>query len=101
MRESIQLIDYRANITWLASYLCPNHRKTLFEEVASLDKCFCYLLQIFFIIFNSSNEYKPFWSTEGCEVKEHTNNLTVCKCNHLTHFGILFDATGRSSTKVS
>lgn len=27
--------------------------------------------------------------------------MTVCICNHLTHFGILFDATGRSSTKIS
>ena len=31
---------------------------------------------------------------------ERAVNVTVCKCNHLTHFGILFDATGRSSAKV-
>ena len=53
-----------------------------------------------FICFDRSYKYKPFWSTQGCEVKERNVNMTVCICNHLTHFGILFDATGRSSTKV-
>ena len=53
-----------------------------------------------YLFFDSSNKYKPFWSTQGCEVKERYVNMTVCICNHLTHFGILFDTTGRSSTKV-
>ncbi|XP_018410342.1 PREDICTED: adhesion G-protein coupled receptor G2 [Nanorana parkeri] len=37
------------------------------------------------------------WSTEGCTVNSATqnnnNNQTVCKCNHLTSFGILLDMT--------
>ncbi|XP_066931255.1 uncharacterized protein [Clytia hemisphaerica] len=33
------------------------------------------------------------WSTEGCEVITSNRTVTVCQCNHLTHFAIL------SSTK--
>ena len=31
------------------------------------------------------------WSTEGCSRDENmsTDSLSVCRCNHLTHFGIL------------
>ena len=28
---------------------------------------------------------------------ETTDGYTVCSCNHLTHFGVLFDARGTSS----
>ncbi|KAM5180759.1 adhesion G-protein coupled receptor G2 [Mantella aurantiaca] len=36
------------------------------------------------------------WSSEGCTVNstiKNANNQTVCKCNHLTSFGILLDMT--------
>jgi len=45
----------------------------------------------------STREYEPFWSTEGCTVVGRTAEQTECVCNHLTHFGILFDTTGESS----
>jgi len=45
----------------------------------------------------STREYEPFWSTAGCTVVGQTAEQTECVCNHLTHFGILFDATGESS----
>ena len=31
------------------------------------------------------------WSEEGCETNV-TSTMTVCKCNHLTHFAILLSA---------
>ncbi|KAI5644914.1 7 transmembrane receptor (Secretin family) domain-containing protein [Phthorimaea operculella] len=32
-----------------------------------------------------------FWSTRGCFYERTFNNITVCRCYHLTHFGQLFD----------
>ncbi|XP_056620874.1 adhesion G-protein coupled receptor G6 isoform X3 [Triplophysa dalaica] len=38
------------------------------------------------------------WSSEGCEVSPESNsNMTICLCNHLTHFGILMDISGASA----
>ena len=38
------------------------------------------------------------WSTVGCEVREAENkaSLTVCHCDHLTNFGVMFDYQGRA-----
>ena len=30
------------------------------------------------------------WSNEGCELKSHDGNTTVCQCDHLTNFGLIF-----------
>ena len=32
------------------------------------------------------------WSEEGCEINRVNSTMTVCKCNHLTHFAILLSA---------
>ncbi|XP_078513773.1 adhesion G-protein coupled receptor G2-like [Lissotriton helveticus] len=37
------------------------------------------------------------WSSEGCAVAGSKGNETVCKCNHLTSFGVLLDFS-RNST---
>ncbi|XP_057209550.1 adhesion G-protein coupled receptor G6 isoform X7 [Triplophysa rosa] len=38
------------------------------------------------------------WSSEGCEVSPESNsNMTICLCNHLTHFGILMDISGAAA----
>ena len=36
------------------------------------------------------------WSTKGCEVSpnDSQNDLTVCHCEHLTNFAVIFDFTG-------
>ncbi|XP_065916199.1 adhesion G protein-coupled receptor L4-like isoform X2 [Dysidea avara] len=47
--------------------------------------------------FSIAREYEPFWSTEGCKKIDQTAERTKCVCNHLTHFGILFDSRGGSS----
>ncbi|XP_036942729.1 adhesion G-protein coupled receptor G6 isoform X2 [Acanthopagrus latus] len=37
------------------------------------------------------------WNEEGCNVSaKSSSNMTVCLCNHLTHFGILMDISGAS-----
>ena len=35
--------------------------------------------------------YPGRWSEEGCETS-FNSTMTVCKCNHLTHFAILLSA---------
>ena len=35
--------------------------------------------------------YPGRWSEEGCETN-FNSTMTVCKCNHLTHFAILLSA---------
>ena len=40
---------------------------------------------------------QPFWSIDGCHVMSTTDRYTICSCNHLTHFAVLFDARGTSS----
>ncbi|XP_065112209.2 adhesion G-protein coupled receptor G6 isoform X5 [Paramisgurnus dabryanus] len=38
------------------------------------------------------------WNSEGCEVSlESNSNMTICLCNHLTHFGILMDLSGAAA----
>lgn len=38
------------------------------------------------------------WNSEGCEVGlESNSNMTICLCNHLTHFGILMDISGAAA----
>ena len=36
------------------------------------------------------------WSTKGCEVSpnDSQDDLTVCHCEHLTNFAVIFDFTG-------
>ena len=36
------------------------------------------------------------WSTEGCKVspEDSQDDLTVCHCEHLTNFAVIFDFTG-------
>ncbi|XP_015194621.2 adhesion G-protein coupled receptor G6 isoform X6 [Lepisosteus oculatus] len=35
------------------------------------------------------------WSGDGCAVSPESNsNMTICLCNHLTHFGVLMDISG-------
>ena len=38
------------------------------------------------------------WSTSGCQVSQAETNLTttVCLCDHLTNFGVMFDYQGRA-----
>ena len=38
------------------------------------------------------------WSASGCEVSllESDNTTTVCLCDHLTNFGIMFDYCGKA-----
>ncbi|KAL2768105.1 adhesion G-protein coupled receptor G4, partial [Daubentonia madagascariensis] len=31
------------------------------------------------------------WNSSGCKVKETNVNYTICRCDHLTHFGVLMD----------
>ncbi|XP_065882715.1 adhesion G protein-coupled receptor L3-like [Dysidea avara] len=44
-----------------------------------------------FYNFSITEEYEPFWSTDGCTVKRSSPEQTVCTCTHLTHFAILAD----------
>ncbi|XP_030058140.1 adhesion G-protein coupled receptor G2 isoform X2 [Microcaecilia unicolor] len=37
------------------------------------------------------------WSSEGCTVTSSTINQTICKCNHLTSFGVLLDLSRNSN----
>lgn len=38
------------------------------------------------------------WNREGCQVStESSSNITICLCDHLTHFGILMDIYGSSA----
>ena len=30
------------------------------------------------------------WSNEGCKLVSHDGNVTVCQCDHLTNFGLIF-----------
>ena len=30
------------------------------------------------------------WSNEGCKLISHDGNVTVCHCDHLTNFGLIF-----------
>ena len=45
------------------------------------------------------------WSQEGCQLQEYNKTVTVCKCDHLTNFGLLFGgektATDEIKSKVS
>ena len=45
------------------------------------------------------------WSQEGCQLKKYNKTLTVCQCDHLTNFGLLFGgqetATDKIKSKVS
>lgn len=45
------------------------------------------------------------WSQEGCKLKKYNKTVTVCKCDHLTNFGLLFGgektATDEIKSKVS
>ncbi|CAI5441240.1 unnamed protein product [Caenorhabditis angaria] len=34
------------------------------------------------------------WSPEGCSMSQHNSSMTVCECNHLTHFAVLMDVHG-------
>ena len=38
------------------------------------------------------------WSRAGCEVSEEDSaaSLTVCLCDHLTNFGVMFDYQGQA-----
>ncbi|XP_065912743.1 adhesion G protein-coupled receptor E3-like isoform X2 [Dysidea avara] len=53
-----------------------------------------------FYNLSSDGNYKPFWSQAGCEQLNSTDMYTICRCNHLTHFAVLFDTSGTSS-KIS
>ncbi|XP_058268116.1 adhesion G-protein coupled receptor G2 isoform X1 [Hemibagrus wyckioides] len=35
------------------------------------------------------------WSTEGCNLLNHSEAETICGCNHLTSFGVLLDLSGQ------
>jgi hypothetical protein len=48
---------------------------------------------ILFFLFSFSN-FSGKWSQEGCMVASTNSTHTVCKCNHLTHFAVLFDIYG-------
>ncbi|XP_065058390.1 adhesion G-protein coupled receptor D1-like isoform X2 [Rhopilema esculentum] len=39
---------------------------------------------------NQSNPSEGEWSTEGCVVAKSNSSHTVCRCNHLTDFAVLF-----------
>ncbi|XP_013197072.2 uncharacterized protein LOC106140090 [Amyelois transitella] len=41
------------------------------------------------------------WATRGCYALEMSNNLTLCKCYHLTHFGQLIDIKHYFSDETS
>ncbi|XP_053187061.1 adhesion G-protein coupled receptor G2 [Scomber japonicus] len=38
------------------------------------------------------------WNGNGCSVQNHTDNETICGCNHLTSFAILLDLSGQPPT---
>ena len=46
------------------------------------------------VYYSNSN---PFWSDVGCLLVETTERYTLCSCDHLTHFAVLFDARGTNS----
>ena len=35
-----------------------------------------------------------FWNDSGCNTIHFENGSVMCSCNHLTHFGVLFDTGG-------
>ena len=35
-----------------------------------------------------------FWNDSGCSAIHFENGSVMCSCNHLTHFGVLFDTGG-------
>jgi hypothetical protein len=41
------------------------------------------------------------WSQEGCEAVENSSDYTVCRCNHLTNFGVIMDINGNLEDQVS
>ena len=44
-------------------------------------------------------EYKV-WSNEGCEIRSRSKNQTVCECNHLTNFGLLFGGNKTEQDRI-
>ena len=40
------------------------------------------------------------WSTAGCQLSHTDRAKTVCHCNHLTSFGIMFSGTARPDDPV-
>ncbi|XP_049878532.1 uncharacterized protein LOC126375571, partial [Pectinophora gossypiella] len=38
-----------------------------------------------------SGSHPGFWSNHGCYYKKTINNITICQCYHMTHFGQLLD----------
>ena len=52
------------------------------------------------LVCYSDGSYKPFWSQAGCEQLNSTDTYTTCRCNHLTHFAVLFDARGATTEVI-
>lgn len=51
---------------------------------------------------HSDGNIPGFWSNSGCYLKKSEKGLTVCECNHLTHFGQLLNiGRNRSNTRNS
>lgn len=39
------------------------------------------------------------WSQDGCSLKSNEGNVTICECNHLTNFGLLFGGSSKGDEK--
>lgn len=48
-----------------------------------------------FSLVSSTSNSTGHWSTDGCykDEKLSSNEVTVCHCNHLTHFAVLMRVT--------
>ncbi len=49
-------------------------------------------------VFWEFGEESGFWSTEGCELAEMTDDKVSCDCDHATNFAILVDVKGQQLT---
>ena len=56
-------------------YVCIAH--SLYQSYLQ----YCNMSFVFF--------YRSVWSRDGCTVNSSTPEVTVCECNHLTHFAVM------------
>ncbi|XP_046845837.1 adhesion G protein-coupled receptor L4-like [Xenia sp. Carnegie-2017] len=78
-------------ISGLKDYYIIIRLRHLKTNVSSNNKPLCAFIKW----RNESDNSDGVWSTEGCIRDEplSNTNITVCRCNHLTHFGVLIQVT--------
>ena len=54
-------------------------------------------------VYWNEDEDNPEWSSEGCRLVDREGNSTICQCDHLTNFGLIFgygsEDCGNDNTK--